>query len=88
LSASTHAKPKEAELIEQGWTRRFVAAPARLNETVELYQSLGYEVHLEAQGAEELNDECRSCAVALGLYRVVYTRPLKREEPKGAFGTR
>ncbi len=80
MSAPTHAKPKEAELIEQGWTRRFVATPARLKESVDLYQSLGYEVRLEVQAPEELNDECRSCAVALGLYRVVYTRPLKSEE--------
>ncbi len=48
---------------------------------MQLYQSLGYEVLLEPQAPEELNDECRSCALALGLYRVIFTRPAR---PGGA----
>jgi hypothetical protein len=66
---------REAELVAQGWTRRFVGAPPRLQEAAELYQSLGYEVLLEPQPPEELDDECKSCALALGLYRVIFTRP-------------
>lgn len=72
---------REAELLENGWTRRFVGASPRLKEAVELYQSLGFEVHLEQQAPEELNEECgTSCALALNLFRVVYTRPARGKE--------
>ncbi len=67
----------EAELIAEGWTRRFVGGPPRLQEMVELYQSLGYDVWLEPQAPEELRDECEDCTLALTLFRVVYTRPQK-----------
>ncbi len=66
---------REQELLAQGWTRRFIGAPPRLKEVIELYQSLGYEVHLEMQQPEQLNDQCRACAIAINLFRIVYTRP-------------
>jgi len=66
---------REAELQSQGWTRRFVGAPPRLKETVELYQSLGFEVHLERHAPEDLGGECDGCRLALSLFRVVYPRP-------------
>ncbi len=65
----------EAELIAEGWTRRFVGGPPRLQEMTELYQSLGYEVRLEPQEAKEFRDECEGCMLALMLFRVIYTRP-------------
>lgn len=68
---------REAELIAQGWTRRFVGGPPRLRDTVELYKSLGYEVLLEVQAPEELREECKGCALALSLHKVVYTRRSK-----------
>lgn len=70
-----------AELLEQGWTRRFVAGPPRLSETVELYRSLGFEVHLEQPRPEELGKQCEGCQAALGLSRVVYTRPAPGRRP-------
>lgn len=68
---------READLITQGWTRRFVAAPPRLQEVAELYAALGYEVRLEQVDGEELADQCRSCALAAGLLKIVYTCPAK-----------
>jgi len=58
----------------EGWVRRFVAAPPRLQETVALYEELGLEVRLERPGPEELGGECEGCALATELFRVVYTR--------------
>jgi hypothetical protein len=66
---------REAELLKLGWTRRFVSAPPRLAETVALYRSLGFEVHLEQQAPDELDAQCQGCQAALGLFKVVYTRP-------------
>lgn len=68
----------EAELLAEGWTRRFVGGPPRLQEMVELYESLGYEVWLEPQELDEFRDECEDCQLALMLFRVVYTRPRHR----------
>lgn len=61
-------------LEAEGWVRRFTAAPARAQEAREMYESLGHEVRLELVPAEELRDECSGCAVALSLYRIIYTR--------------
>jgi hypothetical protein len=72
----------EDELVRAGWLRRFVGGPPRLQEFVTLYESLGYEVHLEPQPADELGEECGDCILALVIFRVVYTRP----KPKGEGG--
>jgi len=66
---------QEAELLARGWTRRFVGAPPRLKEVVEVYEELGFEVHLEPQTPEEIGERCEGCLIALESLRVVYTRP-------------
>ncbi|MEW6280696.1 MAG: hypothetical protein AB1758_18870 [Candidatus Eremiobacterota bacterium] len=63
-----------SDLERDGWVRRFVAAPARLPEVVELYRSLGLEVRLEPVEAEDLPEACGECRAAMALFRVVYTR--------------
>ncbi|MEZ4412915.1 MAG: hypothetical protein R2910_08035 [Gemmatimonadales bacterium] len=62
--------PLEAE----GWERRFIAVGARLDESVKLYEQLGFAVRLELPTAQDLREECGDCHAALQLYRVVYTR--------------
>jgi hypothetical protein len=66
------------ELQAAGWTRRFTAIGRRLNEAVELYRQLGFEILLDAV---ELDDEhtdggeiCRQCLVAFQAC-TIYTRP-------------
>jgi len=73
MEAPTRTR-SEADLIAEGWTRRFVAAPVRLKEAVELYESMGYEMHLEPLMPEELMAECEGCRLAVALFRVIYTR--------------
>jgi hypothetical protein len=68
----TPAEPLRPE--DEGWTRRFVGGPPRLAEQLELYRSLGMEVRTEAVPPEELAEACRGCALALQLFRIVYTR--------------
>lgn len=65
---------RDAELAAEGWERRFIGAPPRLGEAVELYESLGLEVLSDAVTDEELAEECAGCALALSLFRVLYTR--------------
>jgi hypothetical protein len=74
---------KEAELIEQGWLRRFVAAEPRLGEMAALYEQTGFEVHLEPLPAVEAPDKeserCEECMICFqgceDRYQVIYTRP-------------
>lgn len=77
LSDLPQRTKSEEELIREGWTRRFIGGPPRLQEMVELYKSLGYEVWLEPQAPEEFRDECEDCTLALRFFRVVYTRKQK-----------
>ena len=57
------------------WERRFMAGPPRLQEVVDLYESMGLEVKLEAVQATDLPEGCNDCRAAMALFRVVYTRP-------------
>ena len=62
------------EMEEEGWVKRFVGAPPRLREAVELYEALGLEVRLERVGPEDLEEACEGCAAVTALFRVIYTR--------------
>ena len=69
-------KSREAELEEEGWTRQFTAEEPRLSEAVELYKSLGFEVHLEPVVPDENSEECATCLeVMCDRYQTIYTRP-------------
>jgi len=71
-------KQKEDELKQQGWTRQFVTDEPRLSEAVELYQEIGYEVHLEPTSFEELNQICKNCFEGdCEKYRTIYIRRKK-----------
>ncbi len=68
---------REGELLEQGWSRQFLASGARLQEAKESYLSLGFDVHLEAAQQEDL--ACSECqppqpSSTLEGWYVIYTR--------------
>jgi hypothetical protein len=64
------------ELEEEGWTRQFTADEPRLSEAVEMYKSLGFEVHLEPMVPDENSEECAACLeVMCDRYKTIYTRP-------------
>ena len=72
---------RDAQLGAQGWTRRFSALGRRLNEAVELYSQLGFEI---LQEPAELDEEsvprdrgCEGCIVTT-LARTIYTRPVEQ----------
>ncbi len=76
---------REEELIRAGWEKRFVACEPRLSEMAEMYEEIGFEVHLEPLPAkEELEaaeasscDEkaCSACfEVDPNRYRIIFTR--------------
>ena len=73
---------REEELASLGWTRRFVACEPRLSESVDLYESLGHEVHLEAlpdnPDPADCEEQCRICFEEdKDRYRIIYTRKIE-----------
>jgi hypothetical protein len=80
---SQHRLERDRILGKEGWVRRFVGAPPRLSEISELYESTGQEVLLDTLGPGELAEECEGCALALTLFRAVYTRPAARSTVPG-----
>jgi hypothetical protein len=70
----------QAEMRDcDGWTRRFTAIGARLNEAIELYRGLGFEIRLTAAEPEAdkvaESSACAECFV-MTLAQTIYTRPL------------
>jgi hypothetical protein len=69
-------------LVSQGWQRRFMVGPDRLEETHKLYLELGYEVHHEPVKPAEFNEICQECqTLACDDYVTIYTRPNKPSNP-------
>jgi len=66
---------REEELKKNGWMKQNTIGEPRLSECVELYKSLGYEVHLESVNPKEMTEECRKCyKKELGTVKTIYTR--------------
>ncbi|UCE75359.1 MAG: hypothetical protein JSV56_06575 [Methanomassiliicoccales archaeon] len=66
---------KEDELKKEGWEKQFTYDEPRLSEAVEIYKSLGFEVHLESPSEEEVAGDCGVCYEgALEKYKTIYTR--------------
>jgi hypothetical protein len=67
--------PADEKLLAEGWERRFMADPKRLQEATQLYEELGFEVRAEAIQPNELSEVCGSCRVATcRAYVTIYTR--------------
>jgi len=87
---------REAELVQQGWQRRFVAAEPRLSEMAAIYEETGFEVHLEPLAAVEApdqdRDECEGCMICYqgveDRHQVIYTRPKRRGKGRREKGDR
>jgi len=66
--------PHDPELVAQGWEFRCNTDDSRLNDVVDTYKELGYEIHLEAVDLSGLSSECGGCATMLASFSTVYTR--------------
>ena len=71
-------RPANPKLVAEGWERRFMADGRRLNEYVELYTALGFEVHTEMIQPEEIGPECTDCRLIIcRQFVTLYTRRRK-----------
>lgn len=77
--------------IAEGWTPRFAAGPDRIDEMIQLYRELGFEVVADPVRPEDAEDDCRDCRLlALARFRFIYTRPAvldaKKPDPRAESG--
>ncbi|MBT7953589.1 MAG: hypothetical protein HN731_00225, partial [Rhodospirillaceae bacterium] len=61
-------------LVAQGWEFRCNTDDSRLNDVVDTYKELGFEIHLEAVNLSGLSSDCGGCATMLAAFSAVYTR--------------
>lgn len=68
--------PDDPKLIEEGWTRRYLADPDRAKEALELYSSMGFEVIAKKLEPTDLAPQCGTCAPTIcQSFVMIYTRP-------------
>ncbi len=61
--------------LADGWERRFIADGERAEESVRLYEELGYEVCADPIQPEDLGDDCEDCQLVARLnFKTIYTR--------------
>lgn len=74
----------EEKLKREGWTKMFDTKEPRLSECVELYESLGFEVHLEPLRPDEIDEECKACFEGdVEGFKTIYTRAKNKKLDKG-----
>lgn len=62
-------------LVAEGWERRFTTDEQRVQEVVELYSQLGYEVRAEPVHSREVHEDCTDCHAAIvSRFKTIYTR--------------
>ncbi len=67
--------PADADLLAEGWARRHFIDPGRVQESIELYESMGFEVHTRKPEASEFGSQCQLCAsTSCGSFVLIYTR--------------
>jgi hypothetical protein len=71
----SETKSRRAQLEAEGWQRQFTADPARLEEMVDFYKSLGFEVQLEPACEEKPLEACASCFEKFcDQYKTIFVR--------------
>ena len=67
--------PPDPKLVSQGWERRNVTSPDRVDELRDLYESLGFEVLIQSMSPTDFGSKCNECAItACSSYVLIYTR--------------
>jgi hypothetical protein len=65
----------DPKLEAEGWVRRNLSDPSRVDEVADLYRATGYEVHIQKLKAEDFDARCVACALSIcSTYVLIYTR--------------
>jgi hypothetical protein len=72
---------RHRQLEKEGWLRQFVADEALAKDAVEIYDLLGYEVHLQPpNGSHSKKSKSSSSKESEGQCQIVYIRPKKSQD--------
>jgi hypothetical protein len=67
--------PADAKLVAEGWVRRHFADRARVQESIDLYTSMGFEVKVQELTPADFGSQCAHCAsVMCHACVLIYTR--------------
>ena len=71
-------KPNDKNKNDAGWIRRSVLDNKRVKETVEMYESIGFEVQVKEFDPELLPEkDCKTCFTDNPEnYKIIYTRKI------------
>ncbi len=65
----------DAKLLAEGWECRFMTDATRAQETIELYDSMGFEVKTQKPSPKDFGPDCGDCGkTACRDYLMIYTR--------------
>jgi hypothetical protein len=68
------------QLEREGWLRQFVADEAQAKDAAEIYDLLGYEVHLQLPNRSRSKKFNSSSRESQGRYQILYIRPKKSSD--------
>ena len=69
---------RDEKLAREGWTKKFTCDTSRVEEFVEMYESIGFEVRLEPVSDDDPDLSCQVCfAGNRDAYKTIYTRSKK-----------
>lgn len=76
-----HGIPADPKLIAAGWVRRHLADPDRAKESVELYESMGFEVKAHTLTPADFGSGCQKCSSEIcKSYVLIYTRKKENQD--------
>lgn len=73
-------RPPDPKLVAEGWERRFMTNVGRMNEYLELYAALGFDVRAEPVRSDEVDPECNDCRLI--LYQQIVTLYTRQQADK------
>ncbi|HJN74798.1 MAG TPA: hypothetical protein QGF58_12770 [Myxococcota bacterium] len=67
-------------LLAEGWERRHLAEPARVEEAMDVYAEAGFEVRAEDLGPADFGTGCSACSASIcSSFKLIYTRKRSSE---------
>ncbi len=73
--------PADPKLLAAGWVRRHLADADRAAESVELYESMGFEVKARKLTPSDFGAGCQDCASSVcRSYVLIYTRKNENQD--------
>jgi hypothetical protein len=71
---------RDERYAQEGWTKKFTCDADRVDEFVEMYESIGFEVRVEPVSPDDPDLTCQACFVGnREEYKTIYTRRIGKK---------